>query len=238
MNAAVIVAAGHGKRMENLFVSNRERKNKQFLSLAGKPVLSYSLETFNQCSSIAQIVVVVNQEDIDLFEKEIVAVYEFKTPVQVALGGKERQDSVLNGLNALGKCLLVAIHDGARPFITCDLVEKAISEVAGWDGVVLGVPAVDTTKVVEGDRVVETIDRSKLWQIQTPQIFPKEVISEAHKKAKEEELYATDDAALVEGIGGRIKVIQGSYENIKITTPLDLKIAEAVLKTKKKGSEM
>jgi 2-C-methyl-D-erythritol 4-phosphate cytidylyltransferase len=213
MKIAVIIAAGgEGKRMGH---------RKQFLPLLNSSVVETTLAVFRKVKGLSEIVLVVSPEDVGL-AKNIPG-------VKVVEGGKERQDSVANGLKAVSPDTdLVLIHDGARPLITIDVIDKAISEAVKYGAAVVGVPAKDTVKVVGDDLLVEsTPERKKLWLIQTPQVFKYSIITQAHKQAKSK---LTDDAGLVEAMGGKVKMVMGTYENLKITTPEDVLIAETILK--------
>jgi 2-C-methyl-D-erythritol 4-phosphate cytidylyltransferase len=228
VNLALIAAAGKGTRMER-------EGGKQFLPLAGKPVLAHALIAFQQASSIDAIVVVVGDENFDAC-LTVVDKYNVVKVDRVVIGGKERQDSVYSGLLAaaeFAKVDIVAVHDGARPLIEPGLIDRVISSVdEDCDGVVVGIPAKDTIKLVRESCVIDTLDRTATWQIQTPQAFHFEGLLRAHERARGEGYYGTDDSVLIERIGGEIKVIQGSDENIKITTATDLVIAEAILKNR------
>jgi len=232
MNLALIVAAGKGTRMG-------KEGGKQFLPLAGKPVLAHTLISFQQASSIDAIVVVVAEEN---FEKclSVIDKHDVMKVDRVVIGGDERQDSVYNGLQAameFGQINLMAIHDGARPLIKPELIDEAVAVLDDCDGAVVGIPAKDTIKLVHEGYIIETLNRASTWQIQTPQVFRFETLLYAHERAKSEGYYGTDDAVLVERNGGRIKVVLGSDENIKITTPSDLAIAEAILEARNVGLE-
>jgi 2-C-methyl-D-erythritol 4-phosphate cytidylyltransferase len=212
--AAIIAAGGSGKRMG---------RPKQFLPLLGRAVLEWSLEVFKKIKAIEQIILTVSGDDLERARNLGVLVTE---------GGAERQDSVANGLKFVSPdCDLVLIHDGARPLITPDIVEKAIAEAGEHGAVAVGVPVADTIKQVESGQwtVEKTVDRGKLWQAQTPQVFKYEIITRAYKKIKRK---VTDDAQLVEDLGIKVKMIMGSYQNIKITSPEDLLIAEAILRSR------
>lgn len=227
MNLGLIVAAGKGKRMGI-------EGGKQFLPLLGRPVVAHALLSFQKASLIDSIIVVVADENLERCHA-IVGEYGLTKVIRIVAGGDERQDSVYNGLLAAaeyGKFDFVAVHDGARPLIEPALIDLVIAEVGDCNGVVVGVPAKDTIKLVRDGCVSETLDRSITWQIQTPQIFRFETLLGAHERAKAEGYYGTDDSVLVEAAGGKIKVIRGSDENIKITTPPDLIFAEAILKSR------
>jgi len=235
---AIVPSAGLGRR----FGRNR---NKPFQNLGGKPLVVWALETLDSVEEIAEIIPVLKKGDrgkgAEVFEQ-----YKLSKIKKIALGGKERQDSVYNGLKLIeGQDGIVLIHDGARPFIEKDLIEKAIRELLippypplakggkgglkGYDGVILGVPVKDTIKEAEGEIIKKTLKRDSLWAIQTPQVFHYRTIFSAYEKATKDGFYPTDDAALVEKYGGKIRVIMGSYRNIKITTPEDLIAAEYFL---------
>lgn len=221
MNVALIAAAGIGKRMGG--------RGKQYLSLRGEPMLVLALDAFQDCSAIDRIIVVVSKEDV-LRCQDLIERYELTKVCKVVAGGRERQDSVYNGLKALPhETKIVAVHDGARPLVTSEMIESSLTKLEGWDGVVVGVPVKDTLKRVKGDKVVETLDRREIWHIQTPQIFFADLLIKAYQKARDQSFYGTDDAVLMERMGYRIRVELGSYDNIKITTPEDLIAAEAIL---------
>lgn len=232
---AIVPAAGIGKRFG-------PEKNKPFFSLAGKPIIVWSLEILQSLPEITEIIPVVKEEDL-MATAELIEQYDLGKIRQVVPGGKERQDSVYNGLQVIqDDKSIVLIHDGGRPFADSGMLSNAIREVEGWDGVVAGVPVKDTIKEAadagssDGGAVVcQTLNRDVLYAIQTPQVFPFKVIMEAHEKARGEKFYGTDDASLVERCGGRIKIVAGSYRNIKITTPEDLYIAEALIRIQDSG---
>jgi 2-C-methyl-D-erythritol 4-phosphate cytidylyltransferase len=223
---AVIVSAGKGLRF-------MEGKKKQFHSLGGKPILVHTLEKFETCPLIRSILLVVGQEDMDYCLKEIVERYKFQKVSQIVPGGKRRQESVKNGVDALPKeADVVSIHDGVRPFVTRAMIEDTLHAAARFAAVVLAMPVKDTIKVSNPDgTVLKTLDRETLWQIQTPQAFQVSVIKEAHYRAAEDGFVGTDDASLVERLGIKVHILPGSYTNIKITTPEDLFLANLFLKT-------
>lgn len=226
MNAsAVIVAAGKGIRMGYTV-------NKVYLTIAGKPVLYYSIKIFDEIDWIKEIVVVVSKEEMEYCKENVVKKYIFKKPIKLVEGGSERQYSVYNGImNTMVDCEIIAIHDGARPLIEKETVINALKEAYLYKAVSLGVPVKDTIKVVDGEKfILNTPDRKYLWAIQTPQIFEKNLIIKAHQKALEDEFLGTDDTVLVERLGYKVKVVEGDYRNIKLTTSEDLIIAEAFLK--------
>lgn len=224
MNGVVIVAAGTGSRM-NMGI------NKQFIKLEGKEIIYYTIEKFYRNENIEDIVVVVKEEEAEFFRKEILDKYNFKN-IKIAYGGKERQDSVYNGLKSLDKnCNIVLIHDGARPFVSDKIINKSIEEAKENKAVVVGVPVKDTIKVIDNDNnIVDTPNRSLLWAVQTPQTFEYNLLIKSYEDAFKENFYGTDDAMLVERIGYKVKMVEGSYNNIKITTQEDLNLGNQILK--------
>jgi len=222
---AVIVSAGKGLRF-------LEGKKKQFTFLGGKPILAHTLNKFETCSLIRSVHLVVGQEDMDYCLKEIVEKYRFQKVSKIVPGGKRRQESVKNGIDALPKDAdIVAIHDGVRPLVTQTMIEDSIHSAARYGAVVFAMPVKETIKMSNPDgTVLKTLDRESLWQIQTPQTFQVNVIREAHARAIEDGFVGTDDASLVERLGGEVHILPGSYTNIKITTPEDLWIADLFLK--------
>ena len=223
MNGVVIVAAGTGSRM-NMGI------NKQFIKLEGKEVIVYTIEKFYNNHNIDDIVVVVKESEVEFFKKEIIEKYNFKN-IKIAYGGKERQDSVYNGLKLLDeKCDVVLIHDGARPFVSNKTVDTCIEEAKEHKAIVVGVPVKDTIKVIDdSNNIVDTPNRSVLWAVQTPQTFDYNILLNAYEDAFESGFYGTDDAMLVERIGHKVKMVEGSYNNIKITTKEDLNIGSQIL---------
>ena len=231
--AAIIPAGGTGKRMPG-------RLSKQYLLLDGTPVLVHTLRIF-QCSPIIDdIFLVVPRDDIQFVIQTIVKKYGISKVRQVLPGGKERQDSVNNGLDAVGdEYDIVIIHDGVRPFISEDLVHLAVLGASREEAVTIGVPVKDTVKMVnQNGWVIETPGRDCLWLTQTPQAFKREIIKRAYRIAYNDHYYGTDDASLVERIGGQVKMIPGSYDNIKITTKDDLILAEGLIKSRKTSCEI
>ena len=228
MNSVVIVSAGRGSRM-------KADINKQFLKLKGKEVIANTIDKFYNNKNIDEIVVVVKEDEADFFRRNIIDKYGYKN-IKIAFGGKERQDSVFNGLKAVNeRCDIVLIHDGARPFVTDEIIKNSIECAKKNKCVIVGVPVKDTIKIINKDNeVCDTPNRSTLWSIQTPQVFEYLSIIKAHKIAKEKSYYGTDDSMLMEYLGYNVKVIEGSYNNIKITTPEDLKIGEEILNENKK----
>ncbi len=226
---ALIPAAGTGSRMG-------AGVNKQYLSLAQRPILAHTLSIFQDHPLIDDIFVISPRDEIDFCRAEVVERYGFAKVRAVVEGGAERQDSVRNGLRALTAEAkdIVLIHDGVRPFLEAALVEPLVRAAHGG-GCIAAVPAKDTIKEVRDGRIVATPERGSLWQAQTPQAFPFAVVRAAHERAFEEGVRATDDAALVERLGHPVTVIPGSYRNIKITTPEDLVIANALLSAQQRS---
>lgn len=223
--SVVIVAAGKGTRM-NMDL------NKQYVEIAEKPVLARTIQAFEDCAHIGEIVIVVNKQDILYCKQNIIDVYGFEKVKALVSGGDERQKSVYNGLKEVGElCDIVLIHDGARPFIDEDSIIGSIEAAREYGAACVGVPVKDTIKSADFDgNIKDTLDRSMLWAIQTPQVFKYELIMEAHRRAEEQGFLGTDDSVLVERLGIKVRLVKGSYDNIKITTREDLIIAEAISK--------
>lgn len=225
--SAVIVAAGRGSRM-NMDI------NKQYVEVAGKAVLARTLQVFNDCDIIDEIIVVVNENDIIFCKQNIVELYEFNKVKTLVAGGDERQKSVYNGLKEVNEqCDIVLIHDGARPFVSEESIKSSIGASFEFGGSVVGVPVKDTIKAANMHGIItQTIDRSMLWSVQTPQTFKYKLIMDAHESAIDDIFSGTDDAVLLERLGYQLKVVMGGYDNIKITTKEDLIVAEAILKAR------
>jgi 2-C-methyl-D-erythritol 4-phosphate cytidylyltransferase len=218
---AIVVAAGESRRMNGL--------DKVMALLGGKPVLSWSIEALQKCLKVERIVLVNSQKNMEPV-RCLVLDREWKKVTELCLGGRRRQDSVAAGLKSLGDCEWVIIHDGARPFLTQDLIERGLEAARETGVAIAAVPVTDTIKLAGDDRtVIETPPRANLWAAQTPQIFRFDIITEAYRRLRED---VTDDASLVEQIGHKVKLYMGSYENIKITTPHDLAVAELLIRPK------
>jgi len=226
MIVGIVPAAGMGTRM-------KMEKNKLLLSLRGKPILLWTLKALEDCK-LDHLILSVRAEELEeiegLLEKEN---YSFSH--QLVIGGKERQDSILNGLKELPEsCEMVVVHDGARPFLDSGTYERVLQEARQVGAAVAAVPVKDTVKRAdENNAVAETYDRSKLWLIQTPQIFSKETIKKAYTFAEQVGYRGTDDASVVEKFGKKVSLIMGNYQNLKITTPEDLLLGEVLLKSEK-----
>ena len=250
---AIVLSAGSGKRM------NTDTK-KQYLLINNKPIIYYSLNTFQQSSIIDEIILVASADDLAFVKEEIVNKYGFSKVSNIVAGGRERYNSVYNGLMCCKDSEYVFIHDGARPFITEDIIERAMGVLLECGSAVVGMPVKDTIKIVnESSEVIDTPNRKTVWQVQTPQCFRADIVIPAYQKLIDEEksgelskrgIQVTDDAMVVEtffdiekpsenttdlknvgtsDFSGRVRLVEGSYENIKITTPEDLKIAEVFL---------
>ncbi len=239
MVTAIVLAAGVGSRMKS-------EKAKQFLEVAGHEVLYYSLRTFNEHPEVDEVVLVTKAEFMEHCRKELVERYQFTKVTRICEGGKERYDSVYRGLSVAGRDSgetdIVLIHDGARPFVTADMISASIA-CAGRNGAcTVGVPAKDTIKIVDKDCYgVDTPERQFVYQIQTPQTFRASLLRRAYETMYEAKRNGdthniTDDTMLVEQYAGvRCKVVNGAYENLKITTPEDLMIAEILLEKQQKN---
>lgn len=221
----VIAAAGTGSRMKS-------RINKQYMLLNSRPILTYSLDVFEKYEAVDEIVIVAHPREIEYCEKEIVKKFGYHKVKKVIPGGEQRQDSVWMGFLQLNRDTTdyVAVHDGARPLLTSALLDDLIIEAKEWGAAIPGIYVRDTLKMVDRDGFVgNTLDRSSTVFIQTPQVFRFQEIYQAYQMALEEGFKSTDDAALFEKYIGRVKVVPGNYNNLKITTPEDLIIAEALL---------
>ena len=228
---AIIPAAGWGVRMG----SNRA---KQFLRLEGQPILAVTLSRFQQCPFINALVLVVPEKEMAYCRREIVEPYHLDKVVQIVKGGERRQDSVRFGLEATeGNHDLVVIHDGVRPFIDPELIERVITETRKHRAVITALPAKETVKELNGEGfVVRTHNRENIWLVQTPQAFYFQDIMAAHRQAEKENWpNITDDALLMERMGIPVKVIRGTEENIKITTPLDLALVRQMMRAQGAG---
>ena len=227
-NWAIIVAAGKSERFDDPLP-------KQFYEVAGRPLLSWTIEKFELASSIDKIAVVVSADyQLETTEK-IIDPFGFHKVVKVVGGGESRQESVLKGLEALpASTIVVAIHDGVRALVSPDDIDKVVNLAAAEKAAMLALPATDTLKKVKNHSVVETLDRNQIWLAQTPQAFEYKLILEAHRKFAENPkgTNVTDDASLVEALGVEVRVVEASSMNLKVTTAADLKYVGIVLGAK------
>jgi 2-C-methyl-D-erythritol 4-phosphate cytidylyltransferase len=220
---AVIVAAGSASRMGGI--------DKVMAELGGEPMIKRTVRAFQECDAVKYIVI-VTREDLILPIHNLCR--EFPKVMEVVAGGKTRQESVQRGVNALDqKVELVAIHDGARPLITWQLIDRCIRAGNTYGAAAPAIPVKDTIKTVEGGIVVNTPDRSKLRAVQTPQVFDLDLLQGALLKAQQDGAEVTDDCSAVERLGMKIKIVEGDEKNLKVTTPMDLKIAEMLLEEQK-----
>lgn len=228
--AAVIPAAGQGKRMG-------AGLNKQLLLLGARPVLAHTLDVFQSCPLINEVVVVSAADEIPVIEQEVVKQFHLTKVAAVVAGGKERQDSVRLGLAAINpETEWVVVHDGARPLLLLQELEEIIRKALEQGAAIAAVPVKDTIKQVDLEgKVLSTPPRDSLWAVQTPQVFRKASLVRAHQRAWETNFLGTDDASLVEAMGGTVYVVKGSYENIKITSPEDMDIALTILKRRRES---
>lgn len=216
----VIPAAGQGKRMN-------AGKNKLFIELSGIPIIIYTLRVFEADPKCRGIILSINPQEEAIFN-ELIKTYGLNKVKRLVPGGVERQQSVFNGLKYVAE-EIVLVHDGARPFIHEELIFQLTEAASQHAGAIVAVPVKDTIKKVQDRSVVETMERSSLWAVQTPQAFRVSILFKAHQKAENDQFLGTDDASLLERIGQQVVIIEGDYDNIKITTQEDLYFAEAIL---------
>lgn len=219
MNSVIVLAGGKGKRMGS-------KVSKQFLLVKNKPVLYYTIKQFIDNKLIDKIILVLPKDEIDYCKREVLEKYSLKVDYIIE-GGLERQDSVYNGLKAAEGSNIVLIHDGARPFVSKEIIDKGIKYAINYGAAAPGVVPKDTIKVRDEDSFSkETLKREELIAIQTPQVFKYEIIKECHNRIKEERIVVTDDTMVVEKYNNKVYLYEGDYKNIKITTPEDLILAE------------
>lgn len=222
---AIVLAAGRGSRMKS-------EVQKQYMTLAGKPVVVHSLEQFEK-SDVDEIILVTGEEEIEYCRENIVDAYHITKVKKIVAGGSERYESVYYALESMDDCQYVFIQDGARPCITGEIIQSCIKNVREYGTCIIGMPVKDTIKIVDESAFAkETPNRATLWQIQTPQCFVYDEIKLAYEKMMESGVNnITDDAMVMEQFGDRrVKLVCGSYENIKITTPEDMEIGELFLR--------
>lgn len=224
---AIIAAGGLGERFGYA-------RGKQYAELCGLPVASWSILAFDHAPSVGHIVIVCPVGRVDETRRELLGPLTLSTPVSFALAGATRQESVMSGLTAMPEGYqLVAIHDGARPLVAVEDIERCLDTVradAALDGAICAFRCIDTLKLVEGDDIVATPDRSFYWCAQTPQCFRVPAILAAHRAAQRDAYVGTDDASLIERLGGRVRCVESPRDNIKVTLPEDLAVAEASMR--------
>lgn len=225
--SVIIAAAGMSNRMGS-------KINKQFIVIDNKPILAHTIEKFEDCRYVDEIIVVSKEQEVEYCRKEIVRKYGYRKVTNIIKGGKERQDSIYNGIMALNERTdIVLTHDGARPFVRMESIISGIEGALEHGACVIGVPLKDTIKVIEdNNQVHHTPNRALLWAAQTPQCFQIDLLKEGYEYAISEGILGTDDSSLVEKKGYPVKMIMGTYDNIKITTPEDLVVAESIVKDK------
>lgn len=220
-NIVIIVCSGIGKRMNS-------NVPKQFIKVNDKPIVCYTIDKFENCNYIDEIIIVTNKEYIDYFKNSIINDYNYKKISAVIEGGKERLNSIYNGINYIeyNEDSIVLIHDGVRPFIDEKDIINIIEETKIYNACILGVKVKDTVKICKDGFIQTTPNRENIWLAQTPQAFKYNIIKEAYEYAFNNNLFVTDDASVVENFGFKVKIIEGNYSNIKITTKEDLKFFE------------
>lgn len=227
MNVAIIVAAGRGSRMGG-------GRAKQFREISGTPIIIHTLRSFEECEAVGETTVVLpeaaREEFLSLSER-----YGLRKLARAVAGGETRAHSVWNGLRslgALGDSDVVAVHDGVRPFVKPEEIDRTVREAEEFGAAILAAPAVDTIKEAEGSRVLRTLERARLWHAQTPQCFRFGLLRRAYESALAEggAPAATDDSALVERLGFEVRIVEGGPHNVKVTTPRDFELAEILLK--------
>lgn len=204
---------------------------KPYLELLNKPILTHTVGVFDRSTVVDAIFVIVGETDFDACRSVVIEPYNFQKVSGLVAGGETRQDSVFNGLKVLPHDTdFVVVHDGVRPFVTDEMIFACLEAAADWGAAVAAVPVKDTIKITDRDEfVVDTPDRSQLWAVQTPQVFRTDLLIEAHQHAHRKRIQLTDDAALVEQLGLKVKCVMGNYSNLKITTPEDLIVAKALM---------
>ena len=224
--SAIIPASGLGKRLSS-------DSDKAFTAIAGQPLSARTLAIFQECAEIDEVILVTRAAQVSR-AKELACERGFTKVKAVTAGGEVRQDSVRNGLAEMSSdSEIVVIHDGARPLVTHEIITSSIEAARADGAAIAAVPVIDTIKTSHDGRfVASTLDREKLYAVQTPQTFARDVITSAYERAYADGYYGTDDASLVERLGLPVRIVQGSYENIKITTPTDITIAEAIMESR------
>lgn len=225
--AVIIPAAGSGTRLGSPLP-------KPFIEIAGKTILEHTIRKFLVVQEVCEVIVATSKSSIEKVNNVFKNCFTEGIRFKVVEGGIERQYSINNALKGVDKEIdTIAVHDAVRPFISVEIIKKAISQLNSFDGAVVGVPAKDTIKQAgDAHEIIQTPDRTKLWQAQTPQVFRKGILIKAYKSADKHNYFGTDDSSLVERVGGKIVMVEGGRENLKITFPIDLKVAEMILSGK------
>ncbi|NLA86478.1 MAG: 2-C-methyl-D-erythritol 4-phosphate cytidylyltransferase [Clostridiales bacterium] len=227
--SAVVAAAGSSARMQGT--------NKLLAEIGGKPVLVHTLTALNKCREISEIIVVTREADLSTVA-DLCSAYNISKMTKIVIGGKTRLESVYNGVMQVSpKAKLIAVHDGARPFLTDEIVSDTVEAALKFNAAAPAVPVTSTIKLAEKGLVKKTIDREWLYEVQTPQVFIAELLKGALQNAVDKSLYITDDCMAVEAIGCRVKLTAGLRENIKLTTAADLEYAEAILNARRNKNE-
>ncbi len=222
---AIVVAAGASRRMKSV--------DKIFAPLMGQPVIAFSLQALQDAPQVDSIVLVLSPASVDK-GRRLVEANRWSKIADVCAGGESRQDSVRRGLERLAAVEWILVHDGARPFIDGGMISRGLAEAAHTGAAIAALPVTDTIKSADAALLVTaTLERDALWSAQTPQVFRRRLLADAHERVSDN---VTDDASMVERIGGKVRLFMGSYDNIKITTPEDLPIAEAILKARTHGA--
>ncbi|MBF2631279.1 2-C-methyl-D-erythritol 4-phosphate cytidylyltransferase [Listeria seeligeri] len=218
----IFLAAGQGKRMN-------AKQNKMWLDLVGEPIFIHALRPFLADNRCSKMIIVCQDAERKHVEKLMQQLNVAGKRLEIVIGGSERQFSVAAGLERAGLEQVILVHDGARPFVTLDIIDRLLIGVEKNRAAICAVKVKDTVKRVKNDIVQETVDREDLWQVQTPQAFELPVLQKAHELAKEEQFLGTDEASLVERLPFSVTIVQGSYYNIKLTTPEDMPLAKGIL---------
>ncbi len=230
MNVAIITAAGKGTRLKGNI-------SKQFMNIYGKPILAHTISAFQKSSKIKEIYISVPKDNIEFCRKNIIERYAFDKVKKLVTGGSSRQESVYNALVEVPRnTKIVSIHDGVRPLITPEEIDLLINTLirenkkdSSVKGVIMAASARETIKMISKNSIDRTISRDKIWNAQTPQVFFYDIILKAHNKARKDDFTGTDDACLVERMNYKVNIVRGRHENIKITTPIDLFLAELII---------
>jgi len=222
--SAIVVAGGKGIRMGSV-------TRKQYMLLAGKPIVCHTLEAFDACPCVDEIFLVVPTDDLVACSDKWISSLTLHKKIHLVAGGVERQDSVCRGIQAISDrfCEVVVIHDAVRPFVSFRMIEDCVAEARVSGACIVGMPMMETAKRVSSGWIEHTLDRNPIWIAQTPQAFGFELIRTAHEKARLDRFIGTDDAVLVERLGHKVRMITGSRLNMKITTPDDLALAEGII---------